>query len=489
MLGSDHLRIGVREGDILAGKYRVDRVLGTGGMGVVVAARHMKLDERVAIKFLHPDALENAEAVARFDREARAAVKIKSEHVARVLDVGTLDNGAPYMIMEYLDGEDLSQWLQARGPFAVDQVIEFVLQACEAIAEAHGLGIVHRDLKPSNLFCVRRADGLLSIKVLDFGISKLTGGASGGMDMTRTGAVMGSPLYMSPEQMKSARSVDARTDIWAIGVILYELLTGRAPFQGDTFPEVCMNVSTQRTPSVRRVRNDLPVGLEIAIGRCLEKERERRFANVAELAFALAPFAPKRARSSVDRISRVISSSGLAVSAISLPPSSDTAPSSSTTNAPWGRTAGTFRQRAGLLGLVATAIVGFSVVAIRWLQPQDRSSAANPPQSAAPPVAEAVPVVAAQLASASTDPAMPWNRTDSGATGVSASTPAPSASSSPQYSPPTLAVSPPRPPPIQNRPNAPASAVAAGRPAESAPTSPAPAPTGTRNRSDLGGRL
>ena len=175
MRGEYDDRIAVREGDVLAEKYRVECVLGTGGMGIVVAARHLRLDERVAIKFLHPDALSNVEAVARFEREARAAAKIKSEHVARVSDVGTLDNGCPYMIMEYLEGEDLAQWVQQRGPLAIDQAVEFILQTCEAMAEAHGLGIVHRDLKPANLFCIRRADGLLAIKVLDFGISKVTG--------------------------------------------------------------------------------------------------------------------------------------------------------------------------------------------------------------------------------------------------------------------------------------------------------------------------
>ncbi len=174
MQEGSHSAAGVREGDILAGKYRVERVLGIGGMGVVVAAHHMQLDERVALKFLLPEALGNAEAVARFAREARAAVKIKSEHVARVTDVGTLPNGAPYMVMEYLEGGDLAAWIKQRGALPVEQAVEFVLQTCIAVADAHALGIIHRDLKPANLFCVRRSDGQLSIKVLDFGISKMT---------------------------------------------------------------------------------------------------------------------------------------------------------------------------------------------------------------------------------------------------------------------------------------------------------------------------
>src|SRR5580693_7216018 len=169
------------------------------------------------------------EYVARFEREARTAVKIKSEHVARVIDVGQLESGSPYMVMEYLEGEDLQGWLEKQGRLPIERAVDFLLQACEAIAEAHAMGIVHRDLKPANLFCIRRPDGTLSIKVLDFGISKAAGASMG---MTSTQAVMGSPLYMSPEQMGSSKGVDARSDIWALGVILFELVTGRVPFDG-----------------------------------------------------------------------------------------------------------------------------------------------------------------------------------------------------------------------------------------------------------------
>jgi serine/threonine-protein kinase len=358
-------------------------------MGVVVAARHLKLDERVAIKFLHPEALENAEAVARFDREARAAVKIKSEHVARTIDVGTLDNGAPYMIMEYLDGEDLARWLQSKGPIPIDLAIEFVLQACEAMADAHSLGIVHRDLKPSNLFCIRRSDGLLAIKVLDFGISKISAGVFGpAMDMTQTGAVMGSPLYMSPEQMRSARSVDARSDIWAIGVILYELLAGRLPFRGETLPEVCMSISTQPTPSIRAVRPDVPPGLEMVIATCLKKDRRDRYSNVAELGVALAPFGPRRARALAERISRVIMSAGLSTSALALPPSSDpTEPAASATIASWGRTGPGIRRRAGLVSVAVIVLFGLFGAAVRWLMPETLSRWLLLAPSAAPPLA------------------------------------------------------------------------------------------------------
>jgi serine/threonine protein kinase len=300
--------IGVQEGDILAGKYRVDRVLGAGGMGVVVAAHHLGLDNKVAIKFLLPEMLGQGDAVARFAREAKAAVKISNEHVARVLDVGALESGAPYMVMEYLDGSDLHQLLERHGAMPIAQAVDFLLQACEAIAEAHGLGIVHRDLKPANLFCIRKADGTLCIKVLDFGISKMTSvGMSGSnVSMTRTTAMMGTPLYMSPEQMESSRSVDLRSDIWALGIILFELLTGRLPFDGETLPEVCIKIATQPPPPIRTVRPEVSPALEAALLRCLEKDRGRRFQNVAELSAALAPHGTVQAGLSAERVRRTL---------------------------------------------------------------------------------------------------------------------------------------------------------------------------------------
>ena len=341
MLTESQLTGSVREGDVLAGKYRIEKILGAGGMGVVVAAHHLHLDERVAIKFLLPEVLGNAEVMGRFAREARAAVKIKSEHVARVIDVGSLENGAPYMVMEYLDGHDLSAWLELRGALPIEQAVEFVLQACEAIADAHGLGIVHRDLKPANLYCVRRSDGVLSIKVLDFGISKVTGSQVSGPDMTRTSSVMGSPLYMSPEQLRSSRDVDARTDIWSLGVILYELMTKKAPHTGDSLPELCMAIVAAPTPSIRSLRPDVPLALEEVINKCLEKDRNSRFSNVAELAIALAPFGPRRARSSVERVKGIIQSAGLSASALSIPVSEAPSPSLAVpTKVAWGHTAG-----------------------------------------------------------------------------------------------------------------------------------------------------
>lgn len=348
---------GVRVGEVLAGKYRIERVLGTGGMGVVVAARHLQLDEMVAIKYLLPGALEHPTAASRFLREAKAAVRIKSEHVARVSDVGTLSSGAPYLVMEYLEGGDLAQWLRKNGKMPVEQAVEFVLQALEAIADAHGLGIIHRDLKPANLFCVRRNDGLLSIKLLDFGISKLHDSQSVEHgDITAPAVVMGSPLYMSPEQMRSARDVDARTDIWSIGIILYELLTGVAPFGGTSVSEICVRAASEPPAPMRSFRPDLPSELECVILKCLEKDRNNRYGNVAELAAKLVPFAPRRARPSVERIARIIAAAGI-TEMPELPPASVAAPLSVRTDGNWGHTKTRVQfARRGVVGVVVASL-------------------------------------------------------------------------------------------------------------------------------------
>ena len=309
-------KIPVAPGDVLAGKYRVERLLGSGGMGVVVAAIHLELGQRVAVKFLLPDLVRHAEASVRFLREARAAVKIQSEHVARVIDVGRLENGAPYMVMEYLEGRDLAGVLQDRRPVRVESAVQYVLEACEAIAEAHASGIVHRDLKPSNLFLALRSDGTESIKVLDFGISKLVVENDGSFQpgLTSTSALMGSPLYMSPEQMKSARGVDARTDIWALGAILYELLAGFPPFNGESMPAICAAILIEEPKPLVQIRSDVPPELQAVVARCLAKIPDYRFPHVGELAAALLPFAPRRSRASFDKIARFAGMTQLAPS-------------------------------------------------------------------------------------------------------------------------------------------------------------------------------
>ena len=295
-------------GAVIAGKYVVERTIGIGGMGVVLAAMHRQLDQRVAIKCLLPELLGQKEVVARFLREAQAATKIRSEHVVRVLDVGELHNGAPFMVLEYLEGKDLDGLLRASGPLSVVNAVDYVTQALEALAEAHALGMVHRDLKPANLFLTHRADGSACVKVLDFGISKVAArpGEGTNMNLTNAAAVMGSPHYMAPEQMRSARDVDARADVWALGAILHEVLAGGPPFRGQTFPELFAQILQDSPPPLSMYRNDVPVALDQTILRAMEKDPARRFANVAELAFAIAPYGSPAAQASAERIARVL---------------------------------------------------------------------------------------------------------------------------------------------------------------------------------------
>jgi eukaryotic-like serine/threonine-protein kinase len=293
-----------KPGDLLAGKLRIERVIGRGGMGVVYCAQHELLGQRVAIKILLPAVASNKEAVARFLNEARAAAGIEGEHVARVLDVATLDDGRPYMVIEYLDGADLAQVLEARGPLPVVETVDCVLQALEALAQAHARGIVHRDFKPSNLFVARRSDGTTLVKVLDFGIAKAAQPLNvlENARMTRSNAVLGSPQYMSPEQLRNAKNVDPRADIWSTGLTLYELLTGAPPFAGESFGELFVAILEQSPAPIRDKRPDIDARLEAVVLRCLQREPGDRYQTVAELAQALAPFGSPRAAQSMQRI-------------------------------------------------------------------------------------------------------------------------------------------------------------------------------------------
>ena len=358
----------VHEGELLAGKYRVDQVLGEGGMGVVVAATDIQLERRVALKFLLSEYAQNQEACSRFLREARAAAKIRSEHVARVIDVGTLETGAPYLVMEYLEGSDLAAVMAAATCLSVEDATDYVLQACEAIAEAHARGIIHRDLKPANLFLSQEPGGRAKVKVLDFGISKTTlPGLGFEPALTKTSALMGSPLYMSPEQMRSTRNVDARTDIWALGVILYELLAQTPPFTGETVPELSAKVLLEQPPPLRQLRPDVPEQLEAVVLKALAKEPDDRFPSVAELAIALVRYAPKRARVTVENITKILRAAGLSTSALSLPPSVPTKPAALPpptfvpqtgvqTAATWGATHGPEKRRGGWRWMVAGSV-------------------------------------------------------------------------------------------------------------------------------------
>lgn len=298
-----HQGFAIQPGSMIAGKYRVERLLGQGGMGVVALADHVALSQKVAIKIL--TMASDAQARARFQREARAAVQLKSDHVTKVFDVGATEDGTPYMVMEYLAGRDLSAVLVERGPLPVGEVAEYILQTCEALGEAHRLGIIHRDIKPANLFLTYRPDGRPLVKVLDFGISKIAG-STADMALTRTQAVLGSPLYMSPEQLRATRDADHRSDIWALGVVMFELLAGRVPFLASAITELAIRVVQEPAPHVGSLRADVPDGMSRIVLRCLEKTPDARYQSVTDLAADLEPFAaPMEQVSRADRVARM----------------------------------------------------------------------------------------------------------------------------------------------------------------------------------------
>ncbi|WP_437332429.1 protein kinase domain-containing protein [Sorangium sp. So ce394] len=286
-------------GEVIADRYRVERLLGIGGMGAVVAARHLSLGELVAIKFMRAEHCGNAALLRRFQREARGMFRLKTEHVPRVYDLGALAPRAgvalpvPYIVMEHLSGNDLRSIVERRGRLPVDEAAEYVRQACVALMEAHALGMVHRDLKPANLFLTYRTDGTPLVKVLDFGVAKFTCARpeEDGLEMTTARSVMGSRRYMAPEQMLTPKDVDLRADLWALGVVLYQLVSGALPFGAETLEQLVLVVSEQAPRPLRSACAELPEGFEEIVMGCLEKNRARRPASARELAAALSPFA------------------------------------------------------------------------------------------------------------------------------------------------------------------------------------------------------
>jgi eukaryotic-like serine/threonine-protein kinase len=487
----------VQEGDMLAGKYRVEKVLGFGGMGVVVSAFRGDLEQRVAVKFLSHAAAERPDAAERFRREARAAAKIRSEHVARVLDVGTLDTGLPFMVMEFLEGNDLAEELQRHVCLPIEDAVEYILQAIEALAEAHAGGVVHRDLKPSNLFLAQRADGSRRIKVLDFGISKaLSGSSVEDMSLTKTAALIGSPLYMAPEQMRSAKDVDTRADIWSLGAMLYEMLSGQLPYTGESVPQVCAALLHDDPIPLRQHRPEVPEGLELVVLRCLAKDRAQRFPSVFELGRALLPYAMPASRVHVDRAERVLRVSDVTISGLTpvterLSEPFHSVPSPLTTTpvklamtpepvAPqpveptvnsWGQSrAGQASSKRGALlavgGIVAMLAAGVGM----WLANKDEGTGAGAATVAAAPAAKRAPEPEPEA-----EP--PVSSTPLEAAGALSAAPA------------ALAVTPSAPTPAQLPGRAKLKPVpvkpATKKPEPAKPTGPAPAPGGL---TDFGGR-
>ncbi len=320
----------IAPGAILDGKYLIGTIIGSGAFGLVYEAKNLELDEKVALKTMRPELMVDTAMVARFAREAKSAAAIKSEYVASVYDVGMTTDGAPYIVMEYLDGKNFGQLVEEAGAFNARTAVEYALQICEALAVAHAKGIVHRDIKPENLLLTERAGGMKIVKVLDFGISKaaLTGSIFGNeLPIVKTLNLMGTPLYMSPEQVRCSDNVDVRSDIWSVGMVLYEILAGTTAFdEGSSITEICAAILETKPKPIELHRNDLPSGLVEVISKCLEKDANRRYQNVAELAMALMPFGPKRSRLNVERAVSVLQGAGqvdpeLKVDSI-MPPSS-----------------------------------------------------------------------------------------------------------------------------------------------------------------------
>jgi serine/threonine-protein kinase len=448
----------VKAGDLLGGKYRVERVLGTGGMGMVVAARHTQLGQRVAVKLMLKEALADPANAERFAREARAAVRLQSPHTARVLDVGKLKNGEPYMVMEYLDGQDLDEVVRTNGPLPPHVAVDYILQACEAFAEAHALGMIHRDIKLKNMFLAKTVDGRPLVKVLDFGLAK-TVGALGDVSLTATSAVFGSPQYMSPEQMRSAKDVDARSDIWSIGVSLYELLTTRVPFDAPGVAEICAMVLKDPVEPPSKWAIGLPPDLDAVVVRCLAKNPKDRYQSVAELAFALEPWSAMEG--SAQRILHVLSS----VQKTDLPTlldersSSDVDGHAKTMDA-WG--SGNESSKAALRprvvwmlgGLVAVAGAGLLLAAVaignhKKHEAATSAAAGSTTTSAPPPVEVSAPVTAEPAVVASAEP--PAKDPEPAVTAPAPVKPpaahAPVAMPVPAAKPP-VAAKPPTPPPL-----------------------------------------
>jgi hypothetical protein len=392
-------------GTIVADKYAVVRLLGRGGMGIVVEARHLRLGQSVALKLLKSSVRRMGEVTARFEREGRAAARLQGPHVARILDIDALpDDGSPFMVMELLRGRELGEELEARGTLPIREAVGYILQACAGMAEAHRAGIVHRDLKPSNLFLCDH-DGRRTVKVLDFGISKLIEDVQA--SMTTTATAFGTPLYMSPEQVRSAKHVDVRTDVWSLGVVLYELLAAEPPFNGASATGILAAIIADKPVRIEERRPEVPAGLAKAVMKALEKDPNARFADIREFATAIAPYGPPR-----DDPSLVAVAAELAAPRAPTPHGGTRAAATATTGSSGtglSLSGSSPRQRLvlGVAGLaVVLSIVTLFVVASRKA-PGSPTAALDPPVPTQTTATQTVGASAPVLPPASTPPAVP----------------------------------------------------------------------------------
>lgn len=433
----------LRPGDRIAEKYVLEKELGRGGMGIVFLAQDTDLERPVAIKVLLEEHVADQGAVTRFLREAKASVKIQSEHVARIYETGRLPSGVPFIVMEYLQGQDLADRLELHGAMPEAQIANILLQACEALAEAHAAGIVHRDLKPANLFLARRPDGSEVLKILDFGISKISTSSV----LTKSQTLVGSPYYMSPEQLESAQDVDARADIWAAGVIMYELSTGQRPFEGTSLAALCVTVLNAAPKPLEALKPGTTPEFAAMVTRCLQKKREQRFQNVGELASALEVLrGPEVKSGAAERVTKVLQN---ARTVPDIPRrESDPVGERSSTWAQTNREATTQQLRGRRVLLASVVIVGAAGVGVALGQlaqrePGNETAFGRSPQAEAPRATSGTPaessafhsaqVPSQQVSSAEVSPALVRD-TDEGepdANDASALAPAASSGTSP----------------------------------------------------------
>jgi serine/threonine protein kinase len=383
----------IESGERIGGRYIVESIIAEGGMSYVLLATHEELDELVAIKVMKPVFLSDGELVARFAREAKTTAQIKSDYSVKVHDVGFDSRRGPFIVVEYLEGQTLGDLLTEQGPVAPRRAVEFFIQICDALASAHSRDVVHRDIKPHNIFITKRGT-LETAKLLDFGISKaaLTGSVlSTDLSVVATTSLLGSPMYMSPEQMRSSKAVDARSDIWSLGVALYESLTGRPPFDSDNVTELCALVLEQLPTPVSTIKPNIDIALSKVVMRCLQREASARYQNVGELAIALMAHAPSRSRTVVESIVNSLASGGIEVALdrrVSAPPplAPDTARTTAhaaTTHSATHADQGSSRARAGYWA-IAPAVLGVFGIAIGvyYMRLPARIPVRNAPSSA-----------------------------------------------------------------------------------------------------------